>query len=59
MKGDYPTHEEVQGWMKNHSNFPRDFRQVRRLYEEAKRKGKAKDESDKRIRDAGASRPHL
>lgn len=53
--GDYPTHEEVQWWMRNHANFPRDFLQVRRLYEEARQKGEVKDESDKRVCDAGAS----
>lgn len=51
---DYPTHEEVRWWMKNHANFPREFQTVRKLYEEAKTKGKAKDESDKRIHDTGA-----
>ena len=51
--GDYPTHEEVRWWMRNHSNFPWDFRKVRKLYEEAKRKGEVKDESDKRIHNTG------
>ena len=52
---DYPTQDEVRWWMRNHANFPRGFLQVRKLYEEAKRKGEVKDEGDKRIRDAGAS----
>lgn len=52
---DYPTHEEVRWWMRNHTTFPYDFHIVRRLYEEAKQKGKTKDENDKRICDAGAS----
>jgi len=56
---DYPTRDEVRWWMRNHANFPREFLTVRKLYEEAKRKGEAKDESDKRIHDTGASRPHL
>lgn len=44
---DYPTHEEVQWWMRNHTNFPRDFLQVRRAYEDYKRKqGRTDNEND-------------
>lgn len=54
--GDYPTHEEVQWWMRNHANFPMDFRKVREAYEDYKRKQREKDnESDKRVCDNGAS----
>ena len=47
MKNDYPAREEVRWWMRNHSNFPRDFRNIRRLYEEAKKKGEIENENDK------------
>jgi hypothetical protein len=47
MSEEYPTHEEVRWWMRNHSNFPSDFRMVRRLYEEAKKKGEIENENDK------------
>ena len=54
---DYPTHEEVRWWMRNHANFPFDFLKVREAYRRAQQKeGKAKDESDKRIHDTGTPR---
>ena len=60
MQGDYPTHEEVQWWMRNHANFPVDFRKVREAYEDYKRKRREKDnENDIGILYGRTSRPHL
>ena len=56
VEEDCPTRDEVRWWMRNHASFPFDFLKVRKLYEEAKRKGEVKDESDKRVCDTGASR---
>lgn len=57
MQGDYPTHEEVQWWMRNHANFPWDFRKVRRAYKEYRQKqGRTDNENDKRVLCAGTCR---
>ena len=55
MQDDCPTRDEVRWWMRNHVTFPFDFLKVRKLYEEAKRKGEMKDESDIRILHGRAS----
>ena len=50
MQGDYPTHEEVRWWTRNHANFPWDFHKVRRAYEDYKRK---QGRTDNETRDIG------